>query len=340
MIDRNHPDFSSPVQEEIWNAATDLVPLERTLSAIPEEYHRPCTDYYNYVTDLLNNLYDDPETYLAASDVVTYIRWFWVFLYKAFSYEDGVFFIDSDGYKKFVNKMGKPLIGILTERMGMRFTETDGTVRVTNDVYPQMMIAVHDVMAAAYKHYNVNCTDYLTMCDFRALVNYKRTYEDMIVLLNDRGREMAERLCVYAAEHGIKPAKCTYFNRVEFKKKGKIVFILDVVSGKNLKVNIGFAELGGAAFELMREDIDSYDDRDAFAHYLRANLKKCTACNPDCPKRANPVELFGLKTVFCQPFLRMFDPKAEEFAYLCRLISLRDKVVCAGVSEVFYPGNG
>lgn len=40
MIDKNTSDYKTPGQEAIWNAATDMVPLEVTLPMIPEKYRR------------------------------------------------------------------------------------------------------------------------------------------------------------------------------------------------------------------------------------------------------------------------------------------------------------
>ncbi|MBQ7338876.1 MAG: hypothetical protein IJW40_10565 [Clostridia bacterium] len=340
MIDRNKPDYQTPTQKEIWNAATNLVPLEISLPAIPMEYHQSCRDLYHFFTDILEDMYIHPDPYMALGDVQTYIRWFWVFLYKAYDFEGGAFITPIDKHKKFVKKMGAPLLDFLTTRWGLQIKKTDTEVRISNTKYPHMLSAVYNTLQAAYKNYNVNCGDYLTFCDFRALVNYKRTYHDMLELLNREGQAIAESICEFALARGIKPVKCTYFNRVEFKKKGKIVFILDVAEGKNLKINIGFAELGGQAFRRMSDAIDAYTDKEIFVRYLRNHLKKCTNCTPGCQKRANPVEIFGLKTIFCQPFLRMFQPPKTDLHHIFRLIELREMVVDAGISEIFYPGNG
>ncbi len=340
MIDKNNPDYQTPLQEEIWNAATDLVPLEVSLPMIPKEYHEACTELHHFFTDLLNDMYGDPDPYMAVSDLQTYIRWFWIELYKKWEFSPESFMTSQDNYAKFRKKGRAPLIDFLVSRWDFRVETQGDTVQLKNTRYPHMLTAVYETLKAAYKNYNVNCGDFLTFCDFRALVNYKRTYQDMLVLLNDQGREIAEQIIAYGSNLGIKPVKCTYFKRVEFKRKSKIVFILDVIKGKNLKINIGFAEIGGQAFDLIAKVVDQYEDKEDFAHFWRSNLKKCTNCDPNCLKKANPIEVFGLKTIVCQAYLRMFSPKDEELAYIFRLIQLRTMVVEAGVSEPFYPGNG
>ena len=340
MIDINNPDYTTPEQEAIWNAATDLVPPEVTLPMIPSEYQEECIQWHTFLTEILNDMYIHSDEYFAVSDLQTYIRWFWIWLYKYYTFDGGAFYASPAQHKKFVKKMGAPLLEFLCSKWGFYIETTEAEVRFGSKKYPLLLTAVHDILAAAYDNYSVNCGDYLTFCDCRALVNYKRTYHDMLVLLNREGRYMAETICEFALSHGIKPAKCTYFKRVEFKKKGKIVFVLDVVKGKNLKINIGFAELGSPAFTMIEEAVNSFDDKEAFAKFWRQNLKKCTACNPNCQKRVTPVEVFGLKTILCQAYLRMFRPKKDDLEYIYRLISLREMVVSAGISEPFYPGNG
>ena len=61
MIDKNNPDYTSPVQEKIWNAATDLVPPEISHSMIPAKYHESCTQWYTFLTKLLNTMYICPK---------------------------------------------------------------------------------------------------------------------------------------------------------------------------------------------------------------------------------------------------------------------------------------
>lgn len=65
MIDKNSPNYQTPLQEQIWNAATDLVPLEVSLPMVPKEFHEACTELHHFFTDLLNDMYADPDPYMA-----------------------------------------------------------------------------------------------------------------------------------------------------------------------------------------------------------------------------------------------------------------------------------
>lgn len=150
-----------------------------------------------------------------------------------------------------------------------------------------MLKAVFELLKAANKNYSVNRTDYLTKCDFRALVNYKRTYDDMLLLLNDEGKELAQRLYEYAAGIRVKPVKALIFVGWNLKRMGKLIFVLDVIDQKYLKINIGFAEIGGEAFKMIEKEIAQYDDKNDFIYFWRKNLKKCTKCMPDCWEKSH-----------------------------------------------------
>lgn len=337
------PDKEIPhAQELIQNLTTTLVPLSITLPMVPDELRQPCTALYNYTQALLKDMLEKTEDYEIAdkNDVWFYIRTFFEWMYKKFQYADNAFIAGKASYKKYIKKLNQRHVEWMLTHHGYK-VETDGdNIRITNNKYPGMLKAVFELLKAANKNYSVNRTDYLTKCDFRALVNYKRTYDDMLLLLNDEGKELAQRLYEYAAGIRVKPVKCTYFCRVEFKKKGKVIFVLDVIDQKYLKINIGFAEIGGEAFKMIEKEIAQYDDKNDFIYFWRKNLKKCTNCTPDCRKKSHPIEVFGKKTLVCQAYIRMYHPNKQDLEYIYRLISLRTMVVDAGISEPFYPGNG
>ena len=339
LFDKNNLDYNGEMQKAIWDTAANLVPLEVTLPMIPEDLREPCIDFYNFSIAVLEDMYQDAEEY--KDDDLFF--WYFIWLYKKFKFYDDAFVISIAEYKKFVKKHSSPKIETLFSRHGMEYKTdyniTGECVRVTNNRYPGMMKAVFELLAAAYQNYNVNCGEYLFTCDFRALVNYKRTYSDTFAILNDKARKIAEQIVSFAAGIGVKPIKNTYFNRVEFKQKGKIVFILDVAEQRNLKINIGFAEIGGEAFKMIENEIEKYDDAAELKNFWRNNIKKCTNCRGECAKRDNPIEVLGGKSIVCQTFMRLYAPEEQDLKHIFKLIELRAMVVKAGISEVFYPGN-
>jgi hypothetical protein len=225
-------------------------------------------------------------------------------------------------------------------RHGFEVDEEGENVLVSNNRYPGMMRATFEVFEAAFNNYKVNCGDYFTACDFRALVNYKRTYADVFFLLNDAGKMIAEQVDIFAAGMKIKPAKCSYFNRVDFKKKGKKIFILEAGRRKNLRLIIGIAEIGTEAYKMVENEIQKYDDADKFLKFIYKHLPKCRNCNTECHSRKNPQILFGKKTVICNgsiPHVMIYAPTEQDLEYIYRLISLRAMVMETGISDPFYP---
>jgi hypothetical protein len=91
---------------------------------------------------------------------------------------------------------------------------------------------------------------------------------------------------------------------------------------------------------MIEKELEKYDDKDEFTDFWRKNLRKCTNCHEHCQKKTNLIEVFGKKTLVCQAYIRMYNPKEQDLEYICRLIELRTMVVNAGISEPFYPGNG
>ena len=203
-----------------------------------------------------------------------------------------------------------------------------------------MFIAADAIGAAGYTNYKVNRDYFMLYCDFRAFEKYKRTYDDLHFVFNDNTRKIAEQLHEYNVSQNVMPQKCNYFYRVEYKQKGKIVYISNLAPQNKLRIYIGFAELNGKAYKMIEEEIHRYEDYDEFAEFCRKHLKKCTNCNPNCGKKGKPTEIFGKSTFVCQPYIRITDPSEQDLKHIFKLIDLRVMLIKAGISEVFYPGNG
>ena len=136
------------------------------------------------------------------------------------------------------------------------------------------------------------------------------------------------------------PQNCNYFYRVEYKQKGKIVYISNLASKNKLRIYIGFAELYGEAYKMIEDEIRHYENYDEFANFCRNNLKKCTNCTPNCGKKDKTTRVFGKNTFVCQPYIRIINPNEQDLKHIFKLIDLRVMLVKEGISEEFYPGNG
>jgi hypothetical protein len=297
----------------------------------------------------LNDLYDNAEDYGitdTAYNSVLFFTWYFSWVYKKFRFIEDVFTASKDEYKKFMNgpfmmnQKNRQSVETMYARHGLEINTEWESVRISSSRYPGMMKAIFEVLTAAYQNYKVNCGDYLFTCDFRAIVDYKRTYADIFYMLNDEGKAIAEHIDSFAAGLKIKPSKCNFFNRVDFKKKGKKIFILDVVRQKNIRITMGIAEIGTEVFQMVEKEIEKYEDADKFIEFVRKNMPKCKNCNTGCYYRANPKEFFGKKTIICNnsiPLVMIYAPAKQDLEYICRLISLRAMVMETGISDPFYP---
>ena len=336
MIDKNNPGYNGEMQEHIWNIATNIIPLEITLPMIPEELREPCIDLYNFMNALYNDMYENAAYYElnTIGDVGHKLGHFFGWLYKKFRFFDGELTVGKNEYKNFVKHCGEKNVEIMFSRNGFSFDGDGDNFRLINSRYPGMFRAFSELLESAYTNYKVNSTDYLISCDFRALVKYKRTYADILYMLNDEGIKIAEQLTNFAAGIGVNPDKCTFFSRVDFKKKGKRIFILNAVRQKNLQITIFAAEVGSEAFQMVGRKIEKYDDAEEFKEFWLKNRSGCGNCKTECWHKSNPKELFGKRVILCGgiPNVNIYAPKEEDITHICRLIELRTMIINAGLS--------
>jgi len=346
IFDKNQTVFKDCVQERVWELGTALLPLEVTLPYVPAEYKSACEDLYNFTYNILVDMYENPNEFGFAIDsskqdyknkkqVEFYCGViFWLKNLQGNQYE-----VTAKNFKKIMKKFN-PISVERLKKHGFVFEHKEDMVVIRNNIYPNMFIAAEAVIAAGYDNYKVNCSDFMVHCDFRAFEKYRRTYEDLHFVFGDNTRKIAERLHDYNVCQKVMPQNCNYFYRVEYKHKGKIVYISNLDSKNKLRIYIGFAELNGEAYKMIESEIHHYEDYDEFSEFCRKNLKKCTNCTPNCGKKGKPTEIFGKNTFVCQPYIRIIDPSEHDLKHIFRLIDLRVMLIKAGISEVFYPGNG
>jgi hypothetical protein len=346
IFNKNQTDFKDCIQEKVWEIGTALLQLNVTLSYVPAEYKSACEDLYNFTYKILTDMYENPDEFGFAIDSskqdyenqkqVEFYFWFigWLKNLVGNKYE-----VTTENFKKITKKFNP----ISVERLkthGFVFEYKENTVIIRNDIYPDMFIAAEAIIAAGYTNYKVNRDYFMRYCDFRGFDKYKRTYEDLHFVFSDNTHKIAEQLYEYNVSQKVMPQKCNYFYRVEYKQKGKIVYISNLAQKNKLRIYIGFAELNGEAYKRIEEEVCRYEDFDEFAEFCRKNLKKCTNCTPNCGKKGQTTEILGKKTFVCQPYIRITDPSEQNLKHIFRLIDLRVMLIKAGISEEFYPGNG
>jgi hypothetical protein len=346
VFDKNQIIFKDCIQEKVWELGTNLLPLDMTLPYVPAEYKSACEDLYYFTYSILTDMYENPDEFGFAIDLskqdyenkkqVEFYFWFigWLKNLSGNQYE-----VASENFKKITKKFNP----ISVERLkahGFMFEYKSDMVVIRNDIYPDMFIAAEAIIASGYANYKVNRGHFMLCCDYRAFAKYKRTYEDLHFVFSDNIRKIAEQLHAYNVSQKVMPQKCNYFYRVEYKKKGKIVYISNLTSKNKLRIYIGFAELNGEAYKMIENEIHHYEYCEEIAEFCRNNLKKCTNCTPNCGKKGKTTEIFGKNTFVCQPYIRISDPSEQDLKHIFKLIDLRVMLINAGISEEFYPGNG
>jgi hypothetical protein len=349
IFDKNQEVFSDCIQERVWELGTRQLPLDVTLSHIPEELKSACIDYHDFSRNLLADMYENPKDYgLTINEnqpdwmnkkQVEFYSWFIIGLGEL---DGNRIIMPTDQYHKLINKFNIKSIDALLKN-GFYVNDNGKTVTITNIYYPDMFIAAKAIYNAGRAYYKVNCDSFMIHCDFRALTKYKRTYEDLHLALNDINRTVAYKIHEYNISRKIMPQKCNYFYRVEYKFKGKIVYISDMISKNDFKINIGFAPFDTESFFRINSIIESEGGNEQFKAFCHKYLaKSCTNCNPNCETKKYPKEVFGKKRVICgyNPFFRLTNPTDRDLEYIFKLIDLRAMVISEGISEPFYPGNG
>lgn len=351
MKSLKEPGFNDYLQEYISTLLTQLLPLDTTLPYVPDDMKESCEDLYHFFENLLYDMHGNYEEYgiypderldtannLKKADFYSY----YLIALTKYNVVNNCIIIETPSYLKLLKKFNKDSIHALT-RQGMIIKVNDGFTTISNSIFPKLFQAVVAVRKASFKNYKVNCDSFFIHCDFRALVNYKRTYQDVYPYFNERNQATVYELHEHAIEKKIKPVNCNYFYRVEYKLKGKIVFITDLTNNNDLKINIGLNPFSSSSFEYIKSRIETSEQAEGLKDFIYKYIsKKCENCKQICQYKSNPIEIFQRKVIICagNPFIRIVNPDKHDINYLKELIDIRAELVENKWDEVFYPGNG
>jgi len=352
IFDVNRTEFKDCIQEAVWELGTRQLPLEMTLPFVPDEYKAACTDWYNFFQNLLADMYENPDRFGFEINLLQpeYMNknqaGFCFHMICAFSNYliDNRCEIPNKEFREITKKYNPKNVEALKSH-GFIFEEDGDTVFVFNNIYPDMFVAVNVWGGAKFGNYKVNIGGFLLHCDFRAFVNYKRTYADINLNFNDKNRQIAEKIHEHCVSRKIMPQKCYYFFRVEYKYKGKIVYIPDLVDKNQFKINIGFAPIDSVSYKRIMDCIENDSSAAELKEFLLKHIaKKCNNCmhKDNCETKKNPKEIFGKKMIICMynPFIRLINPDENDLKCICKFIDLRAMLIDENISEPFAPGNG
>lgn len=346
IFDKNQTKFKDCIQEKVWELATRQVPLDVTLPYVPDEYKSACLDKYNFRQNLFAAMYENPDLFGFKMDPsqpdwinkkqVEFYHWLG---FDNYIPEEKRFVVSAEDYYKKIKKFNIKSIEALMAH-GYVFEERDGEVIIYNHLYPDMFESA--VTDGSYV--KVNCDYFEMYSDFRAIAKYRRTYEDLHLVFSDKRRQIAEKINDYCVKNKIMPQQCYYFFKVDYKHKGKLVCVTTVKDKNQYVINIGFAIIGGKAFEMISNEIEKYDDTAKFKEFLVKHLGKCVNCKKDCWKKHNPVEVFGKKCILCDANkmtgIRILDPEESDLKYIFRVLDLRAMVIKESIADQYNPGSG
>jgi hypothetical protein len=340
IFDKNQTDFKDCIREAVWELGTRQLPLEMTLSYVPDKLKSACTDWYNFNQNLFTDMYENPDRFgfeinpsqpgwVNKKQVVFY---HWLIGHLLLSVAGNHCEMQTGAFKKMIEKFNPKSVEALKTHHGFVIEEKGDIVVVYNHLYPGMLVGAKSINEAGRVNYKVNCDDFRSYCDFRGLAGYKRTYEDLHLVLNDENRRIAEKLHEYNVSRKIMPQKCYYFFRAEYKYKGKRVCQIDLAEKNRFKINMFFAEKGNEAFKTLESEIEKYDDAAEFKSFIVKNFSKCQNCKPVCWKKTTPREVFGKKFFACSTHITIYNPKEQDLSYIFKLLDLRKMVVEAGLA--------
>jgi hypothetical protein len=346
IFNKNQTKFKNCIQEKVWELATRQIPLEITLPFVDDTLKSACTDWYNFNQKLFADMYENPNEFGFKLDPskqdwenkkqVEFYHWL---IGGLENLNGNKYEMSKDTFYRLISKFNPKSVEAL-KKHGFIIKEKGSVVIIYNDIYPNMFTGLQ---VCDGQYYKVNRDSFRMYCDFRASSKYKRTYADVHLALNDENLQIAEIIHDYCIANKIMPQKCNYFFRVEYKKKGKIVYISDLIDNNQLKINIGFIKIGTKAYQMIENEIKKYEDADMFKQFLFKHCaKKCNNCKKDCDNKLNPKEVFGKKMIICMNilFIRMCNPNKDDLRNIFRIIDLRAMLVDTGIDETFYPGNG
>lgn len=244
------------------------------------------------------------------------------------SYQDILTHYDSEYNKKIKNT--EKLIPYQIRLNGLKqagleiHIQEDGSVRVTNDLYPKMFQAMHQLSHSGWGKKPYGEHNFL-YTDFRQIWNEKHIpcYEDFMRILPDAQKAVMDQIRSNALAAGLKEA-CKTFWKVDYLYKGKHVMCIDSetdwMGEKGPRCNNGRVKINGGNTEHYLDNIRN--EGEAFIDYFMKHLSYCVACSTSHIGRL--CDIFGRKVrICCEPHTRIMNPAVKDLSYISKLIEIR-----------------
>jgi hypothetical protein len=193
----------------------------------------------------------------------------------------------------------------LLERTGLIITKQEDKVIMTNNIYPKMFAALHEMAKITLKGKGkANDNPSFFYCDFRKLCkDYKYDkYEHAHIFLNDGQREIADRLVSFAMENKMTRSVNASHNQgfiIEYSYNKKKLFELNCQGNEiQLEICIPFDRQNPDTLNPFLELIENDADSAALKKFFLKNLSRCRMCNPKCGGYS--ITIFGKSGRLCR----------------------------------------
>lgn len=348
--------FPSEVHKNIYWAARQLTPLERSLEKIEDaKFKTSCEAYHAFVLTMLSDMYEDPEAYsLPVLQLemflngrkangakqkepgktkkllsLTYnaVNGYMLFLFtiaRLGVLKEGALYLSSEDMKAVSARTKTGVSPISADarinalaRVGLAWDGEKFTAG--QDIFTGMCALAGAAEKASDFGYFA-----FTVCEFRNIAGkYKPVFEDYInPLIGDR-RHVARALHIMALKKGLKPQISTFW-KVNYKYKGAQALCIGTEKGE-LDVRIT-ATYGGDDPALINDKL--FAQSADFQKYVLRHSWLCTACSTSHLGRFTTI--LGKKRRVCMGGgigFRSANPTEDELPNLEELIDMRTKIV-------------
>ena len=320
-FDRNQEAFSSPLQYKIWVLGTQLVPIEKTLRFVDEEYKKSCIDLYNFLLAVFEDMYENIEKTGSLPDGIPDNKTdkpLWVL--KHFgnfceNIEDNNMVLDTSTYIKKYKKWFKndlDIINYLIKCHGLVISTVLDKTILSNTKYPDMFRIIPKI---GWNLFN---------CDFRVITKAKiDAFEIITETLGDNQQKIAIKVDELLRSKGLKREKNLISGRIIYRYKKEIISYMYREENRIVVPVLYMDYRNYMSFEELCSKLDIYDNSEDLKEFAFINTKKCTFCSgKTCNKY---IEYKNRKKRICSHlggvYFREFDEK--NMMYMELLIDLK-----------------
>lgn len=369
-------EFQTEVNKKIGLLINNVIPLSESLTddftiKIGEEIAESCKDYYYFYTDMLRDMYDNPDEYYLNAGMYEYVlngrkyyavrrsegdnsvkkcptdlqRSFFLFLINIGLHGellDNSLSIKSSFFNKLVNQsvknkakdylIKKPLERVyMLERVGLCIQYIGDWVHITNNKYPKMF----PVLCALAKN---TTEESFLICPLKSITgDFKPDYTCSTRIMSEEEKGIINEIIEHInKQHKI---KAEYgFGSISWNRKGKSL------------ISLGYKEpapFQSPIFTISIMGIYSWNDpsyylsaienvSEELKKYFVSHLKYCQACSPNGPCHNNFYTIFGKTKRLCGGVCFIIDKNIQKnnLSYIKQIIDIRLKIAKEGTDNI------